>query len=192
MSSSIESQSPEELLGNDHAALDKLLKTLLAVLDDGQTAAVLERLDLFWARLAMHIRAENLHLFPAILSRLEQLPQKNQSLLPASTGEAIAQLRSDHDFFMHELAAAIKALRRSKDLGQWEGEGHTLDAVRVRIMAIASRLESHNQVEEGLVYGLPAKVLTPSEQRTLTTSIERELQNLPPRFENTQSSTGKK
>jgi hemerythrin-like domain-containing protein len=172
------------VLAKDHSALDKLLKTLFAALDNAETAAVFERLDFFWARLAMHIRAENLHLFPAILSRLEEVPQANQFLLTA-TREAIAQLRADHDFFMHELAAAIKAMRRLKANGHSESESHTMDEVRASITAITRRLESHNQIEEELVYGLPAKVLTLSEQRTLTAGIERELQNLPPRFEST-------
>lgn len=187
MSSPRESQSADELLGNDHAALDGLLKKLVAALDQAETATVFERLDLFWARLAMHIRAEHVHLFPAMLCRLEEFPQRNQSLLLPLTREAIAQLRADHDFFMHELAAAIKAMRRLKANGQSEGESHTMDAVRASITAIARRLESHNQIEEELVYGLPAKVLTPSEQRSLAACIERELQNLPPRFNNRQA-----
>lgn len=185
MSSLKESQSADELLGNDHAALDQLLKELFAALDQAEIPAVFARLDLFWARLAMHIRAENLHLFPAILSRLEKTaPQLKDLPPPVEALEAIARLQADHDFFMHELAAAIKAVRRLKDIGHSEGDGQTLDEVRASIMAINKRLESHNQIEEQLIYRLPAKVLTPSEQRTLTAGIERELQNLPPRFNN--------
>lgn len=183
MSSRKDSQSADELLGNDHAALDKLLRTLFVALDKAQIPAVFEHLDFFWARLAMHIRAENLHLFPAILSRLEDTKSQVKDLpRPADALEAIAQLQADHDFFMHELAAAIKAVRRLKEDGQAESASHTLDEVRASITAISKRLETHNRIEEELVYGLPAKVLTPSEQRALTAGIERELQNLPPRF----------
>ncbi len=32
---------------------------------------IFEKLDIFWARLAMHIRAEHLHLFPVTLKALE-------------------------------------------------------------------------------------------------------------------------
>lgn len=187
MPSRKESQSADELLGNDHAALDKLLKGLFAALDKAEIPAVFEHLDFFWARLAMHIRAENLHLFPAILSRLEDTGLHLKDLPPpAEALAAIAQLQADHDFFMHELAAAIKAVRRLKNIGHSERESHTLDEVAASITAISKQLESHNRIEEKLVYGLPAKLLTPSEQRTLAAGIERELQNLPPRFNGAQ------
>lgn len=177
------SQSADELLGSDHAALNKLFTTVLAALDQGETSAVFERLDLFWARLAMHIRAEHLHLFPAILSGLKDNPTELNGLpSPADVSSAIAQLRADHDFFMHELAAAIKTMRRLKDSAERDVGGRSMNGIRASIIAIGVRLESHNQIEEDLVYGLPAKVLTSSEQRNLTAGIERELQNLPPRF----------
>ena len=70
MPSSKESQEPERLLAEDHAALGELLRAFLTQLDEGDTAGAFVHLDLFWARLAMHIRAENLHLFPAILNAL--------------------------------------------------------------------------------------------------------------------------
>ena len=70
MSPSEKSQSAEGLLAEDHEALDKALSALLAALDEGDSATAFARLDLFWARLAMHIRAEHLQLFPAILRAL--------------------------------------------------------------------------------------------------------------------------
>ncbi len=57
-----------------------------------------------------------------------------------------------------------------------------MDEVWASIMAISNRLESHNEVEEKLVYSLPAQVLTSNEQRALVAGVQRELQNLPPRF----------
>ncbi len=51
MASPEESQSAEQLLGDDHEALDQLLKALLAALDEAEMPTVFERLDLFWARL---------------------------------------------------------------------------------------------------------------------------------------------
>lgn len=56
-----------ECLANDHVALDQLLKQLQAALNDGDVKACYARLDLFWAKLAVHIRAEHLHLFPRVL-----------------------------------------------------------------------------------------------------------------------------
>ena len=43
MPSPEESQSAEQLLGDDHEALDKLLKALLASLDETETPTVFER-----------------------------------------------------------------------------------------------------------------------------------------------------
>ncbi len=186
MPSRKESQSAEELLGDDHAALDTLLKALIDALDKANAATVLARLDFFWARLALHIRAEHLHLFPAILERLKEPAQTDQFPRATSTRKTIAQLRADHDFFMHELAAAIKTVRMLKDTAHSEAESHLMDEVRTSISAVSKRLEAHNEVEEKLVYSLPAIVLTPTGRRALVEGIQRELQNLPPRFSDAQ------
>src|SRR2546421_4090324 len=104
--SSENTQRLERLLAGDHAELDELLRALDDALAGGDAAAAFARLDLFWARLAMHIRAENLHLFPTILAALADESEKFERLTSAlSEARAnIAQLRVDHDFFMHELA----------------------------------------------------------------------------------------
>jgi hypothetical protein len=56
-----------ERLAGDHVALDRLLKQLQATLNNGDVNACYASLDLFWAKLAVHIRAEHLHLFPGAL-----------------------------------------------------------------------------------------------------------------------------
>jgi hemerythrin-like domain-containing protein len=178
-----ESPSVEELLGDDHKQLDELLKALLAARDQPDPRTLFERLDLFWARLAMHIRAENLHLFPAILNGLQaNSAQRNENLLAAETREAIAQLSADHNFFMHELAASVKAVRTIIEASHSEAQTQTIDSVRRSITAVSKRLESHNEVEETLVYRLPKKLLTPDKQLIVVERMRRELQNLPPRF----------
>jgi hypothetical protein len=178
-----ESQGVEELLGNDHKQLDELLKALLAALNKSDTPALFERLDLFWARLAMHIRAENLHLFPAILNGLDgNAGQRNENLSAVETREAIAQLSADHNFFMHELAASVKTIRTMIEASHSESYSQLIDLVRRSIAAVSKRLESHNEVEEKLVYLLPGRLLTLDQRLTLVQSIRRELQNLPPRF----------
>ena len=58
--------SVESLLEDDHAALGELLAELDSELAKPNFVRGFELLDLFWARLAVHIRAENLHLFPAL------------------------------------------------------------------------------------------------------------------------------
>lgn len=177
-----ETPGAKELLAADHAALDDLLKTLLVALDEDDAATIFQRLDLFWARLAMHIRAENLHLFPAILTQSKEPGPQTKSLGAAETRRAIAQLRADHDFFMHELADAVKLVRNLRDLGASAAERRRMDVVRSSIQAVSKRLESHNAIEEQFIYGLPVELLPANEQLAVIKGIQRELQNLPPRF----------
>lgn len=183
MPSSKKSQSAEGQLAEDHEALDKLLTALLIALDERDAPTAFARLDLFWARLAMHIRGENLHLFPAILGALHGDTGKSvdETSATAEAREAIAQLRSDHEFFMHELSGGIKVMRES---GAAAGGDSTsqLDDVQQMIATLRNRLEAHNKLEEDLVYRLPAKLLEPEEQTALEVQIRDELENLPPRF----------
>src|SRR6266496_959278 len=60
-------------LADDHLALDEALRQFRETLDTGDIEASHARLDLFWARLAVHIRAEHLHLFPVVLNRLSDI-----------------------------------------------------------------------------------------------------------------------
>jgi hypothetical protein len=52
------------VLVNDHSELDALADDLLSALDEKRLKAF-ERIDLLWARLAVHIRAEHLCPFPS-------------------------------------------------------------------------------------------------------------------------------
>src|SRR3954470_10387313 len=101
----MEQSSIEQRLEEDHRSIGDLIARLceaLAEFDGEQSFALL---DLFWARLAVHIRAEHLCLFPALLDAARERSS-------AETGGArfdeaqkvITQLRHDHDFFMTELA----------------------------------------------------------------------------------------
>jgi hypothetical protein len=177
-------QSAEELLAEDHEALAELLSALLAEFAERDAPAAFAHLDLFWARLAMHIRAEHLHLFPAILGALPGDPGKCADGTPSTTKarEAIAQLRSDHDFFMHELARAVKIMREFPTQNGSSNEAEVLDNVRQIISAVNDRLKLHNTLEEELVYRLPEKLLEVADQSALEVQIRDELKNLPPRF----------
>src|SRR4051812_6274702 len=97
------------LLEHDHKELDKILCGLFRVLDAGEVEEGFKRLDLFWARLGVHIRAENLCLFPAILHELNTGRKKPrvEGLSLDGAQRAIAELRADHNFFMGELAGAV-------------------------------------------------------------------------------------
>ncbi len=183
MPSSDKSQSAEELLAEDHEALDKLLSALLAALDDGDAVTAFGRLDLFWARLAMHIRGEHLHLFPAILRALhgDIVERVDETPSTAEARAAIAQLRCDHDFFMHELAGAIKVMRDRRTTVRGDSTSK-IESVRQMMAKLRNRLEAHNKLEEDLIYRLPAKLLEPEEQTALEAQIRDELENLPTRF----------
>jgi hypothetical protein len=168
-------------LAHDHSELDAALAELISALAQGDAARSLEWLDLFWARLAVHIRAENIHLFPALLHAAET---SRGSMPTAGVPESkeihklIAQLRADHDFFMIELAAAVKQLRALCSSDQPGG----LREVGERIDAVSRRLEEHNALEESRVYHWVALLLDPPEQMALNENIRYELENLPARF----------
>lgn len=101
-------------LEHDHEELNKILRNLFTALDAGDAKESFRRLDLFWACLAVHIRAEHVCLFPAILRELNSSrEQRCDGYAPSlnNAREAIAQLHNDHDFFMRELASAIKQMR---------------------------------------------------------------------------------
>jgi Hemerythrin HHE cation binding domain len=88
-----------QLLSDDHEAVYEVLQQLVTALNKKDVQTSHAKLDLLWARLAVHIRAEHLHLFPAIASKSSEA----QSI--------IDKLRADHDFFMRKLAQAIGVLR---------------------------------------------------------------------------------
>src|SRR4051794_29954238 len=103
--------SGEALLAADHLALNELANELRVVLDEGEVCTACDLLDLLWARLAVHIRAENLRLFPAIL-RAPASMFTGQDGLPQieEARNIIARLREDHDVLMRELAKAVQSM----------------------------------------------------------------------------------
>ena len=147
----------------DHRELDALYADAVEALGSGDAAAALDRVDLFWARLAMHIRAEHLHLFPAI-SRT------------SVTVDVIDRLRNDHNIFMNRLADAIKLLRAASESSQPD-----LSQPQEIVFSIGQMLAEHNRIEEETVY-LETGDLTGAEQDELSAAIDKELTNLPPRF----------
>jgi hemerythrin superfamily protein len=174
-----------EQLVNDHVELDHALKDLRAAIHADDSHDIHERLDLFWARLAVHIRAEHLHLFPTIVASLSdelrvKVPQSTPSLSDAQT--AIENLRTDHDFFMKELGRAIAIARElvhTSDAGSTE---RGLNQIRDLIAAVEKRLVLHNEAEENHIYRWATTILDEQERVKLANEINAELTNLPPRF----------
>lgn len=157
-----------ERLANDHVALDQLLKQLQAALNNGDVQACYARLDLFWAKLAVHIRAEHLHLFPRVLQAVTRTGELLDERSRDDTRKVIEQLRADHEFFMHELGKA--AIDKE------------LDTVRRAISEIEQKLIEHNRIEENHIYQLAGIVLNAEEQDELAQRINSELEKRPPRF----------
>jgi len=173
--------SVESLLEDDHESLAQLLAELDAELAKPNTARAFVLLDLFWARLAIHIRAENLHLFPAIADAPASLFTGKGSLPTSEEAHnLLLGLRSDHDFFMKELARTIKTMREIADSQRKRAKD--IEDVRQRMIVIKKRLEVHNRLEEEQAYTWPVMIFDEPTVVRLRERLQHELENLPPRF----------
>src|SRR5262245_4137840 len=155
-----------ERLATDHVALDKLLQELKTALSNGDVAVSYAKLDLFWAKLAVHIRAEHLHLFPRVLNGVTKADDDKvfvSALLP-ETQSAIERLRSDHDFFMKQLAAAVETARSLINASAPPVSSEGLNTITEVVWQVEQRLADHNQLEESHIYRLAGIVLSPGEQ----------------------------
>ncbi len=170
-----------QLLSDDHDRVGEILKQLLTALDNRDVRTSYSRLDLFWARLAVHIRAEHLHLFPIVTSRLSDSPDGVGPGLSVAQA-LIGNLRVDHDFFMSELARAIAILRELPETITKAGDEAKLNAVGKAVRDIEKRLGTHNDFEENQVYRWSSTILTEPDQFELQARINAELENRPPRF----------
>ena len=157
-------------LSDDHEAVSKVLEHLLAALENNDVLMSHSRLDLLWARLAVHIRAEHLHLFPAVTDRLSEAQP------------IVKILRADHDFFMHDLARAIGILRELPQSTVTADNETKLAVVANTVREVEERLATHNEIEENQIYRWSSTILSESEQLELLTRINAELNNRPPRF----------
>lgn len=185
MSPDVNQQSQEVAkdLAGDHAEVDELIHSLLTALDGADVALSFERLDLLWARLAVHIRAEHLCLFPSILGAMikPSYGPAGDVPPPETVRRMLERLRADHDFFMVELATAVNAAR------EWLSAGvaptaEQLRELKRRVRILSDRLVEHNRLEEQQVYLWPEALLPAHERTALRASMKREIENLPPRF----------
>ena len=169
------SSNIEDILEADHGELDSLLARVFAAIEAGDRDETYRSLDFFWARLAMHIRAEHLRLFPAA-RRIAENGREDSGDVP----RLLEDLQHDHDFFMRNLARAIKAMRLVFDFGN---ETETFEIVRDLLGEIKERLVVHNRIEEERIYPLANEaLLEPTELETLSRSVKKELDNYPQRF----------
>ena len=168
---------------DDHGSLDKVLKQLQTALRSSDLEIARVKLDLFWARLAVHIRAEHLHLFPTVLSSLENAPVSHVSAPSLDEAKTVvAQLRQDHDFFMHQLALAVEIMRELLTLPEQLTVPEGMNNVKKIVLEVERRLVKHNELEENQIYRWAATLLNSEEQQKLQEQITKELQNRPGRF----------
>lgn len=172
------------LMREDHESLARLLADLRIALDQPDTQRAFHLLDLFWARLAVHIRAENTCLFPAILNAPSEQFTRARGLPTISKArETIARLRSDHNLFMDELSRAVKAMRSVLGDTDESNTSVVLERVRHSLVKLAAGLAEHNALEENAVYEWPLALFTESELDRMRDSVRLEIENIPPRFE---------
>lgn len=160
-------------LHDDHREVDDLLIAAISSLDSADVSQALHDLDVFWARLAMHIRAEHLHLFKKLIEKREQIDLEGLT-------DIIDGLRHDHDFFMRELSSMIKLLREANSNVDHAPE--YLSSCRPKLEAVRDRLEVHNKIEEETIYPLAETKLESGELEALSGLIQKEIDNLPPRL----------
>lgn len=91
----------------------------------------------------------------------------------------LLRLRSDHNFFMGELAVSIQAKREvvGSQLSALEVNG-----LRKRLATIARRLEVHNRLEETQTYVWPSLLFDHQTVGRLFDRLQSELENIPPRI----------
>jgi hypothetical protein len=175
--------SGENLLEEDHAELGELIAQLFVALDARDVEMSFARLDLVWARLAVHIRAEHLGLFPTILDAARRVSKREDGTPRFCEVEStINELRRDHDFLMDELARAVNTMREITGSENSSVTEERLRDVWRRVTLVDERLDKHNRIEEEQVYGWPAALLSSTEQAQLAERVRRELGNMPPRF----------
>jgi Hemerythrin HHE cation binding domain. len=174
---------PDDLLADDHAKLDKLFEKIFVALRERDYERAFGALDSFWARLAVHIRAEHLHLFPALVETglLNSADNEKRIEGAPSTGKVIEQLRVDHNFFMTELARVIRTVRLMLD-GDNSGTLDDLTEVQQPLKNVRERLITHNDIEESRVYPLIESSLLADEAAEIRRKMKKELDNVPPRL----------
>jgi hypothetical protein len=168
-------------LKGDHEVLDGMLNQLVIQLGKPDLPWAFESLDLFWASLAIHIRAENICLFPAILNAPRDRFGKRGVPSYEEARAIIEQLKNDHNFLMTQLGDSMKGLR-AMILHPEYSVGISISELRDRIATVGDRLYKHKAVEEEKVYLWPAVLLNEDSLEQLNAGVATEIQNMPSRF----------
>src|SRR5688500_302918 len=173
-------QNMRERLADDHAELGNLLGEVKTALDTKDVARSHESLDLFWARLAVHIRAEHLHVFPAIEGASRCNHENGPYTIEAL--KVIEALRRVHNFFMSELSEAVVITRGVMTITDRHAAEQQLQDLEAKIAAVEARLAEHNRIEEEGIYLWTESLLSAARQSTLAENVKKELENMPRRW----------
>jgi len=166
----------------EHQMMDEVLGDLATLLQKEDVEWSFELLDLFWRQLTVHIRAENVCLFPTILNAPREIFGKNGLPDFEEVKVAIDQLRADHNFLVDQLSQALRLLREllnSTDAPPADVVTNSIGEIRARIMAVSERLRSHAELEEEQVYKWPELILSPEQLETLQEAFLREGDTIP-------------
>jgi hypothetical protein len=98
-----------QTLKSDHAVLAEILDQLKIQLARPDLPMAFDSLDLFWASLAVHIRAENICLFPAVLNAPSSKFGANSMPELDDVKTTIEGLRADHLIFYDGTRKAMKS-----------------------------------------------------------------------------------
>lgn len=174
-----------ELLDHDHSEIEGLMAEFFHRLEAGDPMQCHHTLDLLWARLAVHIRAEHLHLFRVLLHEAEQSdPAAAARSRPRleTVRETLAHLRREHDVFMHDIWAVLKQLRSLHLPADGRMSAEARHDIREKVEAISRHLHAHNRREETEVYRWADEWLAPAERADLNEKMKAELAHMPPRI----------
>lgn len=166
-------------LGKDHQDLAALLLELMGLLGKSDIRWSFELLDLFCAQLAVHIRTENVCLFPAILNAPPERYIESGILEAYTVRATIEKLKLDHTFFTEELTKAVKLMRQLLEEPAGPSNQKSIyEAVKI-VAEVAIRLGAHEELEEREVYRWAGLLLTGEEIARLEAAVEAALQSLP-------------
>lgn len=166
-------------LKSDHETLEELLSDLIRLLKKPDIQWAFELLDLFCAKLTVHICAENVCLFPAILGAPADAFSGDNVPSREEVKATIERLKSDHMFFIEELGQAVKLMRPLLDEQPSEETREILHSVLKATAAVAIRMAHHQEIEEKNIYRWTQLLLTFDEMSLLEAGVVESLSSLP-------------
>ncbi len=170
----------------DHKLMQEVLDDLTSLLQKRDVNWSFELLDLFWSQLAVHIRAENVCLFPAILNAPRDAFSEDRGLPPyQQVKSTIDSLRADHTFFVDQVAQVLRRIREllaDPEISRISLETALKD-IQMTMESVAERLEIHWRLEEKQVYRWPELLLAPDQYELLTTVLSGEVEKMPRRVD---------